>query len=122
MKREIKFRVKANHATMPGSYESETEWYYFGVFDGNGGLPYFVDYETVGQYTGLKDRNSKEIYEGDFFKLGVEKEIYEVRFEHGCFMAYYKGRQYGLIGELQVCFIKVIGNIHENPELLNIEQ
>jgi hypothetical protein len=33
-------------------------------------------------------------------------------------MAYYEGKQYGLIGELQQCFIKVIGNIFEQPELI----
>ena len=75
----------------------------------------------VMQYSGIDDKNGKEIYEGDIFKIGAEKEVFEVRFEHGCFMAFCKGKQYGLIGELQICFIDIIGNIYQNAELLQAD-
>lgn len=77
----------------------------------------YPDDIPVMQYSGINDRDGKDIYDGDLFKLGAEKDIYEVRFEHGCFLAYKKDVQFGLIGELKIMFIKVIGNIYENSEL-----
>ena len=78
-----------------------------------------VDPETVGQYTGIDDREGEKIFEGDIFKIGAENNIYTVRFDYGCFLAYEDDVQVGILAELATMFIKKIGNIYDNPELLN---
>ena len=85
-----------------------------------GGFQYFdVDPETVGQYTGIDDREGEKIFEGDIFKIGAENNIYTVRFDYGCFLAYEDDVQVGILAELSTMFIKKIGNIHDNKELLS---
>lgn len=85
---------------------------------------YEVDRETVGQYTGLKDKNGKRIFEGDIAKVlqGKDKDIAYVGFENGAFMLYPKT---GNIYERTLWSywyndwdVEVIGNITDNPELL----
>jgi len=119
MDREIKFRLYSN--TLKVMYSPETEIaYLWSIKEASNGKVKVDDGDILMQFTGLKDKNGKEIYEGDIFKLGTEKEIFEVHFEYGCFMAFCNGKQYGLIGELQICFIDVIGNIYQNAELLQV--
>ena len=77
-----------------------------------------VEPETVGQYTGIDDREGEKIFEGDIFKIGAEDNIYTVKFDYGCFLAYEDDVQVGILAELATMFIKKIGNIHDNKELL----
>ena len=83
-----------------------------------------VDPSTVGQYTGLKDKNGKRIFDGDIAKVlqGKDKDIAYVGFENGAFMLYPKT---GNIYERTLWEywyndwdVEVIGNITDNPELL----
>ena len=78
----------------------------------------FVDLE-VEQYTGYKDCNGKDIYEGDVFKPGVYPWD-AVEFENGQWQVNLRGCRIHNLAELieDGHDLEVVGNIHENPELL----
>lgn len=95
------------------------------ITDKDTGRSYEIDPATVGQYTGPKDKNGKRIFEGDVLRDDWGK-IYEVfyttkscsfmvRLEHAP-NEYEKGNY--RLGEAWCGTIRVIGNIHDNPELL----
>ncbi len=135
--RTIKFRGKRidNGEWIYGSYVPHYD--FFGTIknemvDENGNL-FEVDPATVGQYTGLNDKNGKGVYEGDIFKdsNGVLRSIFRVpgglAFEDNPVAFGYDHRApvypYSPLAEsqneawiYQCC--EVIGNIHEHPELL----
>ena len=122
--RELKFRVwdklgerfTTCDKGYQGHYVLSLKGEFHNLQDGSGGKEYIVQ-----QYTGLKDRNGKEIYEGDIFK-GGDYKWGAVRFEDGQFEVNLMGARVFTLHEL-CCDIdyerpEVIGNIFENPELL----
>lgn len=129
MSREIKFRAwdtfqnTMHYGVESGIYEDPDEIIPFDkILD-------FACYEVM-QYTGVKDCENKEIYEGDIVQFFNDEDYIlkpgkaTVCFELGAFcMKHYK---YGIesLGDMDIdeMFIKVIGNIHENQELIESEE
>lgn len=122
--REIKFRCWT---------ESAKKMYYpeqlqgFGICPMTGLLMEVIDHGTDGaslektqtkdilmQYTGLKDKNGVEIYEGDILKFntkGGNEMVYEVKWKG-------KGFKPTRMSDDNQEEIEIIGNIYQNPELL----
>lgn len=80
-----------------------------------------VNEKTVGQFTSLFDRNKKEIYEGDIIRINDDESgVVEVRFVRGVFAFLWNG---DLDEEMPINaptheWAEIIGNIHDNPDLL----
>lgn len=84
-----------------------------------------VDPTTVGQYTGLQDKNGKRIFEGDICRNTKTGEIVSVKW-HGTMAGFVWNKRkenshLSDFGELFRVYDKyeVIGNIHDNPELMD---
>ena len=91
---------------------------------------HLIKIETIGQFTGLHDKNGKEIYEGDIIRSFDSKGgpiIHYIQYddEEAGFVTILKGCKKGDFGYgrcyqqwITECEKEVIGNIHDDPELL----
>lgn len=85
-----------------------------------------IDTDTIGQFTGLYDKDGKEIYEGDILSRKDGGALLKVEFRHGAFGYEYCGEFHSWAGNHNFTFnpfdtdvdFAIIGNIHDNPELL----
>lgn len=156
-KREILFRAKAINRVKVNFYRTKYkngDWVYGLVSKLNkeydiGSLPMEmtntdgisgieVDHNTLGQFTGLTDKNGKKIFEGDIVKATIsindfsrdrvqqQKGIYKVEYhtKHCYFYLAKEGNNLLFDGNWSYYLkdIEVIGNIHDNPKLLKLEK
>lgn len=151
--REILFRgkTKAIAGCPYNNGKSDGEWVFGYIFPDLGAMKirqfepdrpecndYEIDPETVGQYTGLTDKNGVRIFEGDI--LDVSSDVayggvavhrlgyFVVEFHNGCFMKsalddpqlsfFDNAKRKGLYHFISTDIHKIVGNIHDNPEIL----
>ncbi len=107
MQREIKFRIWDGRCMTGSTYHI-----------GNGKLTTAVSTDILMQYTGLKDENGQEIYEGDIvghlFDVDAGYITGYITFKDGRFIKIINDCEYPVfwVGD------EIIGNIYENPALL----
>ena len=107
-------------------------------YEDNTDTPVFIIPETVGQFTGLTDKNGVRIFEGDI--LDVSSDVayggvavhrlgyFVVEFHNGCFMKsalddpqlsfFDNAKRKGLYHFISTDIHKIVGNIHDNPDIL----
>ena len=123
--RTIKFRGRSGNLWAYGNLHIvEHEEYGDSVYIIEASSTTMVDISTIGQFTGLHDNNGKEIYEGDIVRYSLDdrKDVGYIGFHtrSASFRVIAEHTDFGIgnRGELHELNLEVIGNIHDNPELL----
>ena len=140
--REILFRGqtrKKGQKVWMGGTPVDGQWVYGGVLQGIGDFSviyggknandlhedfqkWCVYTDTLGQFTGLTDKNGKKIFEGDIVDI-LHNGVYECYWDEGNFEYGFKNETESFgIAYAEYNSIVVIGNIHDNPELLDGER
>lgn len=119
--REIKCRAK---------YTGKSKWVYGGIWRNNRGQVLIVEPtgcggevnpDTVGQYVGVRDKNGKEVYEGDLLKDDNGK-LYKIVW--GCdllWLAKTNETHCNCYGPKVAERSEIVGNIYDNPELISVQ-
>ncbi len=140
MKRPIKFRALGISGMKDGFwcygyYVKQENLHYGTIVEKEKGLECAVNENTLGQFTGLLDKNGKEIYEGDILSFQLVNYAYDeidnpkapkwltktdtVIFTKGCFQV--SDTHFSSDHENLICYLtygEVIGNIYEHKKLL----
>ena len=132
--REILFRGKAKAiAGCPyNNGKSDGEWVFGHIFPDLGAMKirqfepdrpecndYEVDPETVGQYTGLTDKNGARIFEGDILTIENEGVYAAIKYNESNAAFYVEDEDHeDYLGEAWETDVVIIGNIHDNPDIL----
>ena len=124
--REIIFRGKSIESGewLYGDYAPRTSLYHANIFTKENYLEgVAVDEETVGQYTGLTDKNDRRIFEGDI--IADKNELFSVRWSEKIsgFVAVGEHRMQPSMNQGTMKYCEVVGNIYDNDESMqNTEQ
>ncbi|WP_415341517.1 YopX family protein [Clostridium perfringens] len=132
MSRDIKFRAWDRYKERMGEIDKfhlKDKECSLILDNGDKIIHFYYDEIDIMQYTGLKDKNGKEIYEGDILERHGYWPI-RIEYDKGCLMVrdLDEVRYNNLILNVPICNFesindwKVIGNIYENPEVLRSEE
>ena len=130
--REIEFRGKMFHGFWVHGYYTKCRYnnaegyekiaHFINELDGHEDIdsPLEIKIETLGQYTGLKDKNGKKIFEGDCLRSGDDIMIVIFRKDLASFALSKQGWLHDHFFQEAVSNseCEIIGNQHDNPELL----